>query len=59
MLDIFKNPKRYSKFFAGLLGSVITWAVATFPESRDVQVYGSLVSALITGASVYQLENKK
>lgn len=57
MLDILKNPSRYNKFFAGLLGAVITWAVATFPESRDVQVYGSLLLALITGASVYQVRN--
>lgn len=57
--DLFKNPQRYSKFFVGALGAVLTWALATFPESHDVQVYASLVLALVTGATVYQVSNKE
>ena len=58
MLDIIKNPTKYSKFYAGLIGAIITWALATFPDNHDVQVYASLVTALLTAAGVYQVTNK-
>lgn len=56
--DMFEHPARYNKFFAGLAGAVLTWALATFPESRNVQLYGSLLSALLTGSTVYGVANR-
>ena len=58
MLDIFKNPKRYSKFFVGLVGAVLTWALSTYPDSALVQHWVSLASALLTAAGVYQVSNE-
>lgn len=58
MLDVIKNPKKYSKFYAGLLGAVLTWAVATFPANHNVQLWGSLLLSLLTGATVYSVTNQ-
>lgn len=57
--DMFRNPVRYRKFFVGLVGAVLTWALSTYPDNHDVQVYASLVSALLTAAGVYQVSNEE
>jgi hypothetical protein len=56
-MDLFNNPSKYSKFFAGLAGAILTWALATFPENHDVQVWASLVTALMTAYGVYSVRN--
>jgi low affinity Fe/Cu permease len=50
--------KPYAKFVVAIIGAVVTWAVATFPDNLTVQTYVSLASAILTAVGVYLVPNK-
>lgn len=58
-MDLLKNPQKYRKLYSTLIGSLVTWAVATFPNNHNVQLYGSLVAVLLTCISTYQVKNEE
>lgn len=45
------------KAIVALLGALISWAVATFPDNAQVQLYGGLVASLLAAAGVHQVTN--
>lgn len=56
MLD---KIKPYRKFIVAVIGSALTWAIATYADDPEVSKYLSLASAILTALGVYQIPNKK
>lgn len=48
---------QYSKGIAALIGTLATWALATFPADHNVQVWCSLAGAIVTFITVYLVPN--
>jgi hypothetical protein len=48
---------KYAKAIIALLGTVVTWAISTFPANHNVQIIGGLATSLLTVASVYHVPN--
>lgn len=53
-----KNWQHYSKTIAAVVGTVLTWAIATYGNDPDIQKYLSLATALATVLGVYSVTNK-
>jgi phosphoribulokinase len=59
MSKISKYLHRRRKAILALAGTISTWAFTEFPDNHDVQVYGGLVAALVTGTIVHAVPNAK
>lgn len=51
--------KPYRKFIVAIIGAGLTWAVAEYAGDPDVSKWLSLVTAILTAASVYQVPNEE
>lgn len=49
---------KYSKFIVAAIGAALTWAIAKYPDNRDVQDWLSLATAVLTALGVYTVRNE-
>lgn len=52
------NLSPYRKTIVAVVGAALTWSIATYANNPDVSQWLSLVAAVLTAASVYQVPNK-
>jgi peptidoglycan/LPS O-acetylase OafA/YrhL len=50
--------KPYSKAIVSILGALVVAVMQAFPDSPEVQQWGSIIAALVTAVAVYAVPNR-